>query len=111
MIALIMGTAVYLAAMQAAVNVPRAAFADCLKQADQKALASKVGADAYADFVKGQCANETSKFKNALVGFDVKNGVKRARAASDADLQIDDYMQGSIDHYKAVLARSSPGGS
>ena len=109
MIALMMGTAVYLAAMQAAVNVPREAFADCLKEADQAALVSKVGADAYAEFVKGQCANQTSKFRDALISFDVKNGVKRATAASDADLQIDDYMQGSIERYKKVVARNEGG--
>jgi hypothetical protein len=111
MITMIMGSAVYLAAMQAAVNVPRAAFADCLKKADAQALASKVGAEAYMDFVKGQCANESSKFKNALIGFDVKNGVKRQTAASDADLQIDDYLQGSIEHYKTVVERTGSGGS
>lgn len=104
MIGLIMGSAVYLATMQAAVNVPRAAFTECLKKADEQAKASKIGADAYVEFVKGQCANESTKFRDALVRFDVKNGVKRATAASDADLQIDDYLQGSIDRYKRVLA-------
>ena len=110
MIALVLSSAVYLAAMQAAVNVPRSAFADCLKKADAQALASKVGTEAYAEFVKGQCANEMAKFKSALVGFDVKNGVGRKRAAADADLQIEDYISSATSVYRRVIAAAGEKG-
>ena len=108
MIGLVIGSAVYLVAMQAAVNVPRAAFSDCLKQAGVKATAAKVDPEAFGDFIRGQCTAQTAAFKEALVSFDVKNGVKRSQASSDADLQIDDYVAGSTDNYSARFVASKP---
>lgn len=101
MIAVMIGSAVYLAAMQAAVNVPRAAFSDCLKQATVKATSSKIEPEAYGDFIRAQCTAQTATFKEALVSFDVKNGIKRSQASSDADLQIDDYIISSTENYTA----------
>ena len=108
MITMVLGTAVYLAAMQASVNVPRAGFSDCLKQANQKAQSEKVGPEAYAAFLRSQCTDQAAAFKNALVSFDVKNGIKRAQASSDADLQIDDYIAGSTESYQARFAAMNP---
>lgn len=108
MIVLAIGSAIYLVAMQAAVNVPRAAFSACLKQADAKAKTDKIAPDAYMDFLKAQCADQSAKFKSALVSFDVKNGVSRKQASSDADMQIQDYLQGSEEHYRFVFERTSP---
>ena len=110
MIGMVVGSAVFLIATQAAVNVPRAAFSDCLKQADAKARAEKVGAEAYADYIKGACSAETTKFKNALISFDVKNGIARKQAASDADLQIDDYIDSSANLYRRVMAAAGEKG-
>ena len=101
MIGVMIGSALYLAAMQAAVNVPRAAFSACLKQAGQKASAEKVQPDAYSAYIKGLCTNESAAFKNALVSFDVKNGIGRKQAATDADVQIEDYIVGSFESYQA----------
>ena len=63
---------------------------------------------AYPDFLRAQCTAETATFKNALVSFDVKNGVKRGQASSDADLQIDDYIAGSADNYGSRFAAMKP---
>ena len=108
MIAIIVGSAVYLTAMQASVNGPRAAFSDCLKQAGSQAASQKVAADAYSGFIRGQCAEQATAFKNALVSFDVKNGIARKQASDDADLQIDDYILGSTESYQARLPGNPP---
>jgi dGTP triphosphohydrolase len=108
MIAMMIGSAVYLVAMQAAVNVPRAAFSDCLKQANAKATSEKVTPEAYPDFIRVLCTGQAATFKSALVSFDVKNGIKRAQASTDADLQIDDYIAGSTDNYQARFAATKP---
>jgi len=108
MIGMMIGSAVYLVAMQAAVNVPRAAFSACLKQANAKATSEKVEPAAYPDFIRGLCTAEAATFKNALISFDVKNGVKRGQASSDADLQIDDYIAGSTDNYGSRFAAAKP---
>lgn len=108
MIGVMIGSAVYLVAMQAAVNVPRAAFSACLKEATAKATSAKVAPDAFPDYLKVQCTAQSAAFKNALVSFDVKNGVKRGQASSDADLQIDDYIAGSSDNYGSRYAAMNP---
>lgn len=108
MIGLVIGSAVYLIAMQAAVNVPREAFSTCLKEANAKATSEKVDPAAYPDFLRNHCTQQAATFKNALVAFDVKNGVKRGQASSDADLQIDDYIAGSSNNYQARFASIKP---
>jgi hypothetical protein len=44
------------------------------------------------------------------VAFDVKHGVKRSQASSDAQLQLDDYIAMSVEKYesKAPKAAQSP---
>ena len=108
MIGMMIGTAVYLFAMQAAVNVPRSAFSACLKDASAKATSQKVAPDAYPDFIRGLCTAQAASFKSALISFDTKNGVKRAQASSDAQLQIDDYITGSAENYEARFAVNNP---
>ena len=108
MIVLVMGSVMYLAAAQASIDGPRAAFSTCLKQASAKALGDKVAGDAFPGYAKAACTGEADKLKNALVSFDVKNGVKRAQASSDADAQLDDYIVGSTENYTARLEASTP---
>ncbi len=36
-----------------------------------------------------------------MIAFDVKNGIKRAQAASDAQMQVDDYLAMSAEKYEA----------
>jgi hypothetical protein len=103
MIALVMGTAVFVAAMQASISAPRAAFVSCLKDASSKAATAKVGADGFDGFVRSNCSSQATSLKGALVSFDVKNGVARKQASSDADLMIDDYLATSLDNYKARM--------
>ena len=107
MIALAVGSAIYLVAAQAAVNVPRVAFSTCLDQAAVKAKAEKIEAAAFGDYARTACAAEATKFKNALISFDVKNGVARKTATSDAELQVDDYIDGSVNSYRRQF-RPSP---
>ena len=94
-------SAIFAFAVQAAVNTPRAAFSACLKQASAKALDSKVPVDGYVAHLTNACSAEATAFKNALVNFDVKNGVKRGQASEDAQAQIDDYMAASSENYAA----------
>ena len=51
-----------------------------------------------------QCSAHGASFKAALVAFDVKNGVKKRQAASDAQMQIDDYVAMSAEKYESKAA-------
>lgn len=100
MISLVIGSAVYLLALQAGIDAPRSAFNTCLKEAAAKAKTDKVAPEAFADFVRTSCATQADGLKNALVKFDVKYGIKRAQAVSDADTMIDDLYQSSASSYR-----------
>ena len=100
MIVLTMATAVYLAGLQASITGPRMAFSNCLKQTAAKAEAEKVAADAFEAYLKAACGPQGEKLKAALVAFDVKNGVGRTRAVTDATADVSDGFTASAETYK-----------
>ena len=87
--------------LQASIAAPRQDFTDCLKKASLQAAAQQVAPDQYPAFAKQQCSGPGDNFRSALIAFDVKNGVKRTQATSDAQLQIDDYVAMSAEKYEA----------
>lgn len=89
--------------LQGAIAAPRQDFTECLKRASLQAAAQKVAPDQYSAFANEQCAAQSAKFKAALVAFDVKNGIKRAQASSDAQLQVDDYVSMSLEKYESKV--------
>ena len=104
------GVVIGLTFLQASITAPRQGFTECLKQASVQAAAKQVAADQYGAFAVQRCSAQGASFKSALVAFDVKNGVKRSQAASDAQLQLDDYVAMSAEKYesKAPKAAQSP---
>ena len=108
MISLVIGSAIAIAGLQATIAAPRAAFVACLKDAASKASTQKVGGDGFESFARTNCSGQAGGLKTALVGFDVKNGVARKQASSDADMQIDDYLATYTDSYKSRLPNQAP---
>lgn len=108
MISLMMAGAVGMAALQAGIDVPRKNFVTCLKTAYDTALTQNVPAPTYGAFVIAACTTQADSLRNGLVGFDVKNGIKRTQAAADAQAQIDDYVAMSTEKYESKLAVSKP---
>jgi len=95
------GAVAGLAFLQASIAAPRQDFSNCLKKASEQASAQQLAPDQYGAFAAQHCAASGTALKNALTAFDVKNGVKRATAASDAQLQLDDYIAVSAEKYEA----------
>jgi hypothetical protein len=93
--------------LQASIAAPRQDFTDCLKKASLQAAAQQVAPDQYPAFAAQQCAGQATSFKAALVAFDTKNGVKRAQASSDAQLQVDDYVAMSSEKYEAKAPKKA----
>jgi len=96
--------------LQASIAAPRQDFTDCLKKASLQALAQKVAPDQYRAYASGQCIGQAASLKGALAAFDIKNGVKKSQAVSDAQAQIDDYVATSQEKYeaKADFAAAKP---
>ena len=87
--------------MQASIAAPRQDFSNCLNRAGLQAASQQIAPDQFSAFASQQCAAQGTSFKAALVAFDVKNGVKRAQAAADAQLQVEDYLAISLEKYAA----------
>lgn len=87
--------------MQASIAAPRQDFSNCLNRAALQAASQQIAPDQFNAFASQQCSAQGASFKAALVAFDVKNGVKRAQAAADAQLQIEDYLAVSLEKYAA----------
>jgi hypothetical protein len=100
MIALIAASAMYLVAGQATITGPTMALKACLKESSARAKSEKVAAAAYDAYARNACGAQIGGLRNALVGFEVKNGTKRADAAKDADVTVDDYVSSSVDKYE-----------
>ena len=99
-------TAVVLAALlqSAVIDTNRSKYLACLGQGIEAAKTQKMPADALEAHLRQSCASVESSFEAALIAFDVKNKVSRSRAASDAQMQVDDYVASKVSRYKAQLA-------
>src|SRR5829696_2765145 len=97
-------TAILLAAFwqSAAINTQRDNYLACLKSGLESAKTQKMPADAYEAYLRQNCAALEAKFEASLIAFDVKNKVSRKQAASDAQLQVDDFIGTSVERYKLM---------
>ena len=108
MIPFAIGVVAGLTMLQASIAAPRQDYTECLKRAGLQAAAQQVAPDQYGAFATQHCSTQAANFKAALVAFDVKNGVKRAQAMSDAQLQVDDYLAMSSEKYEAKAPKPKP---
>ena len=83
-------------------------FADCLKQADSKALTQKIDAEGFVTFARTNCANVEGPFQSSLISANVSHGMSKKAAASDAASQIGDYYSERLDNYKIEMEPMTP---
>lgn len=100
MIALLVASAINLAALQATIAAPTDAFRGCLREAATKAKTEKVTGDGIEAYLKNACTAQMGTLKEALVAFRMKNGMGRKAAADDAEMTVDDYVSTPADNYK-----------
>ncbi|MEO7815354.1 MAG: hypothetical protein ABIR87_07895 [Sphingomicrobium sp.] len=106
MISFLIGSAISLTVLQAGIDMPRKNFVACLKGAFDTALTQRVATSDYGAFALKTCDNQANNLKSGLVGFDVKNGVRRTQASADAAAQIDDYVAMSTEKYESKVGPS-----
>jgi hypothetical protein len=100
MIALLVASAINLAALQASIAAPTDAFRGCLREAATKAKSEKVPGDGIEAYLKNACTVQMGSLKEALVAFRMKNGMSRKAAGDDAEMTVDDYVSTPADNYK-----------
>lgn len=89
------------APLEVAIDDSRKALVACLKQAASSANPGQVKPDGFAAYAKTQCANEESALQNAMISFDMKNGVSRKSATEGAQFAVDDYVETAKNNYAA----------
>ena len=97
-------TAAIIAALvqSAAINSQRDNYLACLKSGLETAKEQKMPADSYEAYLRQNCAAIEATFEASLIAFDVKNKVPRKQAATDAQLQVDDFVSSSVERYKLM---------
>lgn len=108
MISLMVASAIGLTALQAGIDGPRKTFVACLRSAYDTALTQNVAVPDYGAFVLRTCAAQADSLKSGLVGFDVKNGIKRGQATADAQAQVDDYIALASEKYESKVGKPKP---
>jgi hypothetical protein len=108
MISFFVAGAIGLLALQAGIDGPRKAFVACLKEAAVAAESQKVAQAGYGAFILQRCDAQAGSLKSALIGFDVKNGIRRTQASADAQAQVDDYVATSTEKYETKMAVAKP---
>jgi hypothetical protein len=108
MIALLVASAINLAALQATIAAPTDELRGCLRDAAAKAKTEKVPGDGIEAYLKNACTSQVGTLKQALVAFRMKNGMTRKAAADDADMTVDDYVSTPADNYKFLANMNAP---
>ena len=111
MISLLVASAIGLTALQAGIDSPRKNLGACLSGAFDTAMAQKIVVTDYGAFVLRTCDAQANSLKSGLIGFDVKNGVKRSQAAADAQAQIDEYFTMAAERYQSRAPKAKPAAS
>ena len=99
---MITATIIAVLVQSAAINTQRDNYLDCLKSSLESAKSQKMPADAFEAHLRQSCASIEESFEAALIGFDVKNKVPRKQAATDAQVQVDDFVTSSVERYKLM---------
>ena len=108
MISLLVASAIGLTALQAGIDIPRKNLGTCLSSALDAAMAQKIAVPDYGAFVLRTCEAPATSLKTGLVGFDVKNGIKRTQATADAQAQIDEYFAMAAERYESRAPKAKP---
>lgn len=106
MISFLLSSAIGLTALQAGIDMPRKTFVACLHSAFDTALTQHIATSDYGAFAIKTCDSQSNNLKSGLVGFDVKNGIRRTQASTDAQAQIDDYIAMSNEKYESKVGPS-----
>jgi hypothetical protein len=108
MISFLLAGVIGLTAMQAGIDGPRKAFVACLHSAADAAQAQNIAVAEYGPFLLKTCGTQANNLRSGLIGFDVKNGIRRTQASADAQAQIDDYVALSSEKYESKVGKPKP---
>ena len=102
MISFALATALAASAVQAGPPPQlRQAYSACLSSFMKAKMSDKLDDAAFRSAVKAACASQEAAFRDSIVAYDVKTGMKKAAAEEGAELQVEDYLVNTADTYQA----------
>lgn len=78
----------------------RKAYAACLSSFAKARLDDRLDDPGFRSGAKAACAAQEAQFRDSIVSYDVKTGMKRSAAEEGADLQIEDYLANASETYQ-----------
>jgi len=89
-------------------DAPRKAYSACIRQFETASRTAKMAPAAYSTAIKSACPAQAAALMRALIEFDIAMGSKRATAASNAAIDVGDYLVTSEERYHDIVGASSP---
>ena len=109
MISFALATAMTLAAAPTDVTTgPRRTFVSCLSNFRKKGTSEKLSPEAFSAAIKTACQAEATALRQALVTSDVKVGIKRATAETNADEDLRYQLDAMNESFRDSVAADSP---
>jgi len=90
------------------IDQPRKNYAACIKRFETGSLKAKMDLTAYTTAVKAACPDEAAALTKALVAYDVGMGTGRGDAARNAAIDVNDYVESSLERYQLTVEASKP---
>lgn len=78
---------------------PRKNYGACLSAFMRDKVKDKLEAAAFTAAAKAACVKEETAFRQSLLTYDQKMGIKRREAEENASMQVDDYLTNATDNY------------
>jgi hypothetical protein len=102
MISFALATALAASAVQAGPPPQlRKAYSTCLSSFMKAKMGEKLDDDTFRSAAKAACADQEAAFRNSIVAYDVKTGMKKAAAEEGAAMQAEDYLVTAAENYQA----------
>ena len=79
----------------------RQAYSSCLSSFSKTKIGEKLDDAAFRSGAKAACAAQEAAFRNSIVSYDVKTGMKKASAEEGAAQQVEDYLVNIAENYQA----------
>ena len=79
----------------------RQAYSACLSSFMKAKIEEGLDDASFRSGAKAACASQEAAFRDSIVAYDVKMGMKKADAEEGAALQVEDYLTNTADSYRS----------
>ena len=86
---------------------PRRNYGACLNKFMQAKISEKMDGPTFTAAAKAACTAQETAFRQSLISYDLKMGIKRREAEENASMQVDDYLTNTTENYLSYVESDS----